>query len=82
MVSPLGRVRFASRAAAGLFGCQTEDWPDREFGLLFVAGATAERAIVCCNSKKIFVEIQMVQTVWLGEPVCVAFWRDISRRTL
>lgn len=74
-----GRIRFANRAAAQLFGRDADALLGMPFGFPVTAGETSEVDIPH-NSAPRVAEMRVDSTEWEGAPAYVASLRDITER--
>jgi signal transduction histidine kinase len=74
-----GRIVFANAAAGALFGRETGELVDSEFGHPLVVGESTEVDIVRGGETEV-VELRVVETEWEGEPARIVSLRDITDR--
>lgn len=76
-----GMIRFANRAAEGIFGRTAAKLLGYPFGAPVVGGESAEIEIPHPqNGKTIIAEIRVTQTRWARQPVYLTSLRDITSR--
>ena len=74
-----GRIRFANKAAAGLFGRGADRLVGSPFGHALVSGENTEIDIVR-QGGPVTAELRVMDTEWEGEPARIVSLRDITDR--
>lgn len=73
-----GDLRFMNPAAEKLLQRKQDELVGKRFGLPLVAGETTELEIVPKGGGVRTVEMRASETIWEGEPACIASLRDIT----
>jgi signal transduction histidine kinase len=72
-----GLVKYANKKAGETFGLESERLKGSPFGLPVTVGETTVIDVVV-NEKPRVAEMRVVDSVWDGSPVCLAWLRDIT----
>lgn len=75
-----GRICFANRSCADLFGRPVEELPGGEFGFPALAGETVEIDLLRPDGRKPVAEMRVAETTWEGEEALLVLIRDITDR--
>jgi signal transduction histidine kinase/DNA-binding NarL/FixJ family response regulator len=77
-----GTIRFVNPAAEQLFGRPGRDLIDATFGFTVFAGESTEIDIRRPDGSHSVAELRVAETMWAGQPACIASLRDVTERRL
>src|SRR4051812_981760 len=82
VVSSDGIVRYANAAAGRMFQRQPSELQGTPFGFPLSAGETTEIDVVAEGGATRPAEMRVTDSMWDGQPVCLASLRDVTDREL